>query len=84
MHIQQNYGHPIRLGELAALIPMSEGQFCRFFKSMTRQTPIDYINSYRIRQATELLREPERKSPTSRWRSATTTSATSSGCSARR
>ncbi|CAM4477349.1 helix-turn-helix domain-containing protein [Paenibacillus macerans] len=61
LHIQQNYGHPIRLGELAALIPMSEGQFCRFFKSMTRQTPIDYINSYRIRQATELLREPERK-----------------------
>ncbi|SME90552.1 AraC family transcriptional regulator [Paenibacillus barengoltzii] len=60
-HIQQNYSHPIRLAELAALIPMSEGQFCRFFKSMTRQTPMDYINSYRIRQAAELLRDPERK-----------------------
>ncbi|MFD1177684.1 helix-turn-helix domain-containing protein [Paenibacillus puldeungensis] len=61
LHIQQNYGHPIRLSELAALIPMSEGQFCRFFKSMTRQTPMDYINSFRIRQAAELLRQPERK-----------------------
>ncbi|WHX47829.1 AraC family transcriptional regulator [Paenibacillus woosongensis] len=60
-YIQQNYGQQIRLSELAALIPMSEGQLCRFFKSMTRQTPMDYINSYRIRQAVELLREPDRK-----------------------
>lgn len=60
-YIQHNYEHPIRLSELAALVPMSEGQFCRFFKSMTRQTPMDYINSYRIRQAVELLRQPERK-----------------------
>lgn len=60
-YIQQNYERQIRLSELAALIPMSEGHFSRFFKSMTRQTPMDYINSYRIRQATELLRQPERK-----------------------
>lgn len=61
LHIQDHYSQPIRLAELAALIPMSEGQFCRFFKSMTRQTPVDYINSYRIRQAAEMLRNPERK-----------------------
>ncbi|AZK46741.1 AraC family transcriptional regulator [Paenibacillus lentus] len=61
LYIQQNYDQQIRLSELAALIPMSEGQLCRFFKSMTRQTPMDYINSYRIRQAVELLREPDRK-----------------------
>ncbi|RIX52649.1 AraC family transcriptional regulator [Paenibacillus nanensis] len=60
-YIQQNYERQIRLSELAALIPMSEGHFSRFFKSMTRQTPMDYINSYRIRQAAELLRQPERK-----------------------
>lgn len=61
LYIQQNYSSQVRLSQLAALIPMSEGQFCRFFKSMTRQTPMDYINSYRIRQATDLLRDPERK-----------------------
>lgn len=61
VYIQQNYNMPIRLAELASLIPMSEGQFCRFFKSMTRQTPMDYINSYRIRQAADLLRDDERK-----------------------
>ncbi|GAB6927289.1 AraC family transcriptional regulator [Paenibacillus sp. JCM 10914] len=62
VHIQNHYQQPIRLRELAALIPMSEGQFCRFFKSMTGQTPMDYINSYRVRQAAELLlRHPEHK-----------------------
>lgn len=60
-HIQASYREPITLAELAGLIPMSEGQFCRFFKSMTGQTPIDYINSYRVRQAAGLLREPEHK-----------------------
>lgn len=61
LYIQQNYSRPIRLHELANLIPMSEGQFCRFFKSMTRQTPTDYINSFRIRQAVNLLRQEDRK-----------------------
>ncbi|MCR2802488.1 AraC family transcriptional regulator [Paenibacillus soyae] len=60
-YIQQHYERQIRLSELAALIPMSEGHFSRFFKSMTRQSPMDYINSYRIRQAAELLRQQERK-----------------------
>ncbi|NMO97216.1 helix-turn-helix transcriptional regulator [Paenibacillus lemnae] len=59
--IQSHYQQPIRLGELSALIPMSEGQFCRFFKSMTGQTPMDYINSYRVRVAAGMLQDHERK-----------------------
>ncbi|WP_106767011.1 AraC family transcriptional regulator [Paenibacillus faecalis] len=61
VYIQNHYQRPIRLSELAKLIPMSEGQFCRFFKSMTGQTPVDYMNSYRVRQAAELLRQPDYK-----------------------
>lgn len=61
LYIQANYREPIRIQELAELVPMSEGQFCRFFKSMTRKTPVDYINSYRVRQAADLLRQTERK-----------------------
>lgn len=61
LYIQSHYHRPIRLSELADLIPMSEGQFCRFFKSMTGQTPVDYMNSYRVRQAAELLRSPDNK-----------------------
>lgn len=61
LYIQDNYQEPIRTRDLSELIPMSEGQFCRFFKSMTRKTPVDYINSYRIRQAADLLQQSDRK-----------------------
>ncbi|KHL92843.1 AraC family transcriptional regulator [Paenibacillus sp. IHB B 3415] len=61
LYIQDNYQEPIRTRDLSELIPMSEGQFCRFFKSMTRKTPVDYINSYRIRQAAALLQQSDRK-----------------------
>ncbi|MNP17428.1 Bifunctional transcriptional activator/DNA repair enzyme AdaA [compost metagenome] len=61
LYIQENYQEPIRTRDLSDLIPMSEGQFCRFFKAMTRKTPVDYINSYRIRQAAALLQQTERK-----------------------
>jgi len=61
LYMQQHYYRPIRIIELAEQIPMSEGQFCRFFKKMTRQTPIEYLNAYRIRQAAELLLQPDRK-----------------------
>src|SRR5690606_11690597 len=53
-----HYNKSLKLAEIAGQIPMSEGQFCRFFKSMTRQTPIEYLNSYRIRRAGELLLDP--------------------------
>lgn len=61
LHIQANYQRPIRVEELAGLLPMSAGQFCRFFKSLTRKTPVEYINAYRIRQAADLLRQTDRK-----------------------
>ncbi|MDF2927367.1 MAG: AraC family transcriptional regulator [Paenibacillaceae bacterium] len=61
LHMQAHYNRQIPVRELADLIPMSEGQFCRFFKSMTRQTPIEYLNTYRITRANELLRSTDRK-----------------------
>lgn len=59
--IHTNYNRPLSLHELAQLIPMSEGHFCRFFKKMTRQTVTEFINSYRIKQAATLLSETEMK-----------------------
>ncbi|ANY65286.1 AraC family transcriptional regulator [Paenibacillus sp. BIHB 4019] len=61
LYIQLHYRRQIRIGELAEQIPMSEGQFFRFFKSMTRQTPVEYLNAYRVNQAAELLLHTERK-----------------------
>lgn len=61
IYIQQNFGRPIRISELAEQIPMSEGQFFRFFKSMTRQTPVEYLNTYRVNRAADLLLHSDRK-----------------------
>lgn len=61
LHMQEHYARPIRIRELADLIPMSESQFCRFFKAMTRQTPVEYLNAYRVKRAADLLRRTERK-----------------------
>lgn len=59
--IQENFHQQLKVSQIAEQIPMSDGQFCRFFKSMTRQTPIEYVNSYRIRRAAELLLDPNNK-----------------------
>lgn len=60
-YIHTNYNQKITLKELARLINMSEGHFCRFFKQMTRRTPIDYINYYRINQAAKLLESTDKR-----------------------
>jgi len=60
-YMQLHYQRPIRIAELAEQIPMSEGQFYRFFKSMTHQTPLEYLNTLRIRKAADLLTQPHAK-----------------------
>lgn len=41
----------ITLADLAEIVGMNEKYLCRFFKSFTGQTPIDYINRLRIDRA---------------------------------
>ncbi|NGZ75590.1 helix-turn-helix transcriptional regulator [Saccharibacillus alkalitolerans] len=53
--MHERYASPIKLGDLAALLGMSEGHFCRFFKSMAHKSPVDYLNRYRTQQACRLL-----------------------------
>ncbi|MDB5053509.1 MAG: AraC family transcriptional regulator, partial [Bacilli bacterium] len=55
------FQHKIHIHELAALLSISEGHFCRFFKSLLKQTPIEYINSVRINHAIKLLHNPDLK-----------------------
>lgn len=54
-YMHQHYPSPIKLGDLADLLNMSEGYFCRFFKSMVHKSPVDYLNRYRTQQACRLL-----------------------------
>ncbi len=46
--IEENYHRPITLAELAASCSMSPNYFCRCFKQITAQSPIEYLTAYRI------------------------------------
>lgn len=52
-----NYARNLTLCGLAAYFHMSEGQFCRFFKSQIGMTAIEYLNYYRIGVACDMLKE---------------------------
>lgn len=56
-YIQENYEKNVTLGELAEVFHMSEGQFCRFFKSQVGMTAIEYLNYYRIGVACDMLKD---------------------------
>ena len=60
-YIQENYQHPITLDELASIIHLSEGQFCRTFKHFTGMTPFQYLIRYRILQSCHELSTTNKK-----------------------
>ncbi len=60
-YIQQNYDQKITIRDLAGLVNMSEGYFYRFFRCLTRQTPVEYINYYRVQKAAGLLKDGDQK-----------------------
>ncbi len=53
--IRDNYDKQITLDDMAAVAEMSSKYFCSFFRGMTRQTPIEYLNTYRIEKASKML-----------------------------
>lgn len=53
--IAENYNQNISLDMLAKIAGMNPKYFCRYFRSMTGRTPIDYLNYYRIECACEML-----------------------------
>lgn len=50
-YIESHYSTNISLAEIAGSVDMSPKYFCRFFQEMTHQTPISYLNNYRIERA---------------------------------
>lgn len=60
-YIKENYAYEITLAELAAILPMSEGQFSRVFKQTMKMSPIQYLMRYRILQSCRLLQDTEKK-----------------------
>jgi PAS domain S-box-containing protein len=50
-YIDINFGGPIRVADLAALVYLSISQFERRFKALFQTTPLQYINRVRINKA---------------------------------
>lgn len=54
-YVEANFNRPLSLMQLADVIGMNPKYFCRFFSQITGQTPMNYVNSYRIEQAAHML-----------------------------
>lgn len=54
-YIKENYQFPITLEDMAKHSSMSPKYFCSYFRSMTQKTPVEYLISYRIQQASKEL-----------------------------
>ena len=50
-YIEANYGSSISLDSLATVAGMNPKYFCRVFHSLTHQSPMEYVNFYRIELA---------------------------------
>ncbi|MDR6553264.1 AraC family transcriptional regulator [Paenibacillus qinlingensis] len=58
-HMHEHYRERLLIPELASIISMSEGHFCRFFKAIVKKTPIGYLNLYRVEKAMKCLENPK-------------------------
>ena len=54
-YIEAHFSEDIKLSTLSKIVGMNENYFCRFFRSLTKQTPINYVSHYRIEQAANML-----------------------------
>lgn len=54
-YIELHYQYSITLEALAGVAGMNPKYFCRIFKAITQQSPMDYVIFYRIEQAAILL-----------------------------
>lgn len=53
--IQSHYSERLSIARIAAQIPISERECYRLFKNSLGISPIDYLNSFRLQKAMELL-----------------------------
>ena len=54
-YIHQNYGQKITIDTLCKIAYLSRSTFLRYFYEMCHQNPINYLNNYRCKKATELM-----------------------------
>ena len=54
-YIEIHYASSITLEDLSSVANMNPSYFCRFFRSITHQSPMEYVNMYRIEKAAQML-----------------------------
>lgn len=54
-YMRENYDKQITLQNMADSAGMSPKYFCYFFKEMTKKSPVEYLNTYRIEKASRKL-----------------------------
>ncbi|WP_169540093.1 AraC family transcriptional regulator [Niabella aurantiaca] len=54
-YIFDHFGDDIRLEDAAALVHMNKQAFCRFFKSRTQKTFVEFVNDVRISHACRMM-----------------------------
>ncbi|MHC4995245.1 MAG: helix-turn-helix domain-containing protein [Planctomycetota bacterium] len=59
-HIHKHYNEPLRIEQLARIACLSTSQFQRTFKRVYKVTPNRYIQSVRLDESCELLKDPDR------------------------
>lgn len=58
--IYQHYAEQISLNEIAASGNISRSKCCRIFKSFLQQSPVDFLNTFRLKTSCNLLRNTEK------------------------
>ena len=58
-YLNANMSQQIRLNDIAKVARMGPNSFCRFFRVSTGKTFIEYLNSLRIKKASQLLAETD-------------------------
>lgn len=54
-YIEESYMKPLTLADMAQVAQMSPSHFSAMFRDFFHQTPIDYLNTYRIERASLML-----------------------------
>lgn len=56
-YVQENFSNPITVKQLAENVSLSQSYFMKIFKKMSNTTPAEYIISFRLSNAKQLLLE---------------------------
>lgn len=58
--LEKNYGQPLEVRDVVGTVGMSKSHFMRFFKQVTGQSFVSYLNHFRLAKAQPLLRTTEK------------------------